>query len=283
VAGVSFTVDAGEVVGIAGPNGAGKTTLIALLLGFISPTAGRVRVDGRSPRTFAETEGVAYLPELIPLNPAWRAETAIARMATLGGVPARDVQARVDDVIARTGLTEHRKKTCRQLSKGNLQKVGLAQALLRDERVVVFDEPTHGLDPVWTQRFREIVRELRRGDRAILVASHNLDELERISDRVIIIDRGLVQRVVEINAATASETASYRIRAVAGVPALLDAFPGATQAGAGEVALSTIDLVALNAGLARAIANGALVAAVVPEATSLEREFHAAVRPRGGS
>jgi ABC-type multidrug transport system ATPase subunit len=126
-----------------------------------------------------------------------------------------------------------------------------------------------------------MVRELRRDDRAILVASHNLDELERISDRVIIIDRGLVQRVVEINAATASEAATYRIRAVAGIPALLEAFTGATETGVGELVLPTMDLVALNAGLARAIASGAIVAAVVPEATSLEREFHAVVR--GGS
>jgi ABC-type multidrug transport system ATPase subunit len=279
VHGVSFTVAPGEVVGIAGPNGAGKSTLIALLLGLITPTAGSVTIDGRVPRRFVEDEGIGYLPELIPLQPAWRADEAITRMAVLGGVPAALVKTRVDDVIERVGLSEHRRKKCKQLSKGNLQKVGLAQALLRDERVFIFDEPTHGLDPVWTQRFRELIGDLRRPDRAMLVASHNLDELERIADRVLIIDHGEIQRVVDLRAAGATVSAAYRVRVAAGADALLTAFPGALELASGEVTIPDVDLVALNRGLAWAIGAGTMVSGVVPVESALEREFRAAVRP----
>jgi ABC-2 type transport system ATP-binding protein len=182
-------------------------------------------------------------------------------------------------VIERVGLSEHRRKKCKQLSKGNLQKVGLAQALLRDERVFIFDEPTHGLDPVWTQRFRELIRDLRRPDRAMLVASHNLDELERIADRVLIIDRGEIQRIVDLREAGATVSAAYRVRAAAAAELLLRAFPGAVELTSGEVTIPDVDLVALNRGLAWAIAEGAMISAVVPVESALEREFRAAVRP----
>ncbi len=281
VTGVSFTIATGEVVGIAGPNGAGKSTLIALLLGFIAPSTGRVSIDGRPPRRFVEETGIGYLPELIPLNPAWRADEAITRMAVLGGVPASLVRGRVNDVVERVGLAEHRRKRCKELSKGNLQKVGLAQALLRDERVYVFDEPTHGLDPVWTQRFRDLIGDLRRPDRAMLIASHNLHELERVADRVVIIDRGAIQRVVDLRGAGASPTGAYRVRVAAGMPAVLAAFPAAVETTPGEVTIPAIDLAALNGGLALAIAGGAIVSAVVPAESALEREFHAAVRTPG--
>ena len=279
---VSFAIAAGEVVGIAGPNGAGKSTLIALLLGFIAPTTGTLRIDGRAPRQFVEETGIGYLPELIPLNPAWRADEAITRMAVLGGLPAAVVRARVDDVIERVGLSEHRRKRCKELSKGNLQKVGLAQALLRDERVYVFDEPTHGLDPVWTQRFRALIRELRRPDRTVLIASHNLDELERVADRVIIIDRGRIQRIVDLRGAGVTEATAYRVRAAAGAAVLLGAFPTAVEQVPGEITIPAVDLATLNRGLAWAIGEGAVISAVMPVESALELEFRSAVQPAGG-
>ena len=281
---ISFTIAPGEVVGIAGPNGAGKSTLIALLLGLLHPTTGRVTVGGMTPRTFAEQRGVGYLPELIPLNPLWRADESLRRLAVLGGIPAADAGRRVDEVIERVGLAEHRRKRCKELSKGNLQKVGLAQSLLRDEQLFVFDEPTHGLDPLWTEHFRAIIRELRRADRAMLVASHNLDELERICDRVVIIDRGRIQRVVDLHSAdVAAPAVAYRIRVASGAPALLAAFPGAKEATRGDVIVPPTDLASLNSGLARAIAGGALIAAVAPDRSALEREFHDAVSRPGGT
>ncbi len=283
VQGVTFTVEPGEVVGIAGPNGAGKSTLIALLLGLITPTEGRVRIDGRPPRRFVEEEGIGYLPELIPLSPAWRADEAITRMAVLGGIPAAEVDGRVNAVIEAVGLSEHRRKKCKQLSKGNLQKVGLAQAILRDDRVFIFDEPTHGLDPVWTQRFRELITDLRRPHRAMLIASHNLDELERVAGRVVIIDRGEIQRVVDLRSSGSTVSGAYTLRVAAGLDVVLDTFPGARATSAHEVLVPDVDVAALNSGLARAIGLGALVSAVVPVESALEREFRAAVSVGGGA
>lgn len=266
------------MVGIAGPNGAGKSTLIAMLLGFIAPDAGEIQVDGASPRAFVEREGIAYLPELITLPLGWRAADAIARLAALSGVPAATRAAECARVIEAVGIGEHADKKLKQLSKGNLQRLGLAQALLADRRVMVFDEPTHGLDPVWTARFRDIVGGLRRADRAILVASHNLDELERLCDRVAIIDRGQLQRVVsmrEADGALGTVVRKWRIRAVAGIEALAAQLPGAVVSG--QSLECTLDLAALNAGLAAAIAQGALVTAVVPSESSLEEAFRTAV------
>jgi ABC-type multidrug transport system ATPase subunit len=281
---VTFTIPAGEVMGLAGPNGAGKSTMIALMLGLFSPTMGRVRLDGREPREYSETVGVGYLPELIPLDPSWKADEAIRRMAVLAGVPASEVTARVEDVIDLVDLGDHRRKRCKQLSKGNLQKVGLAQSLLMDSRAYVFDEPTHGLDPVATQRFRDIIGKLRRPDRAMLIASHNLNELESICDRVAIIDRGRIQRIVDLRSATAAEVVfAYRVRVASGAAALIAAFPGAVETGPGDVSIPPVDLRTLNDRLAQAIAGGALVSMVNPAKSALEREFHEAVRRRDGA
>jgi len=192
----SLQIVEGEILGIAGPNGAGKSTLISLLLGYIRPTHGSVRIDGLDPRVYVERNGIGYLSELMSINPNWKAEGALARFATLAGVEPGRIPDRVNAVIEQLGIGEHRLKKIKALSKGNLQRLGLAQALLRDERIMVLDEPTHGLDPVWTQRFRGIVEDLRKPGKTVIIASHNLDELQRLADRVAIIDRGRLQRVV---------------------------------------------------------------------------------------
>ena len=127
------------------------------------------------------------------------------------------------------GLEEHRKKDVRQLSKGTLQRLGLAQALIGDTDLVVLDEPTHGLDPLWTQRFRDIVRELRRPGRCILIASHDLDELERLADRVAILHQGRLERVVTAGVGAADEEpAVYRISATGADQVIARIFPSAT-------------------------------------------------------
>jgi ABC-2 type transport system ATP-binding protein len=275
----SLEIRAGEVFGLAGPNGAGKSTLISLLLGFLGPSEGSVHIDGLDPRRYVSRFGVSYLSELVNIPPTWRVESALRRYGTLAGVPADALDARVETMIQSLGLPEHRAKRVRQLSKGNLQRLGLAQALLGEDRVVVLDEPTHGLDPVWTQRFRDVVDELRRPDRAILIASHNLDELARLADRVGIIDRGRLQRVVDVraNERVVTEGAPYRIvvsRGDALVPAM---FPQARELGSGEFEVGALSLDEINAGLARLIAGGALIRAVYPVHSALEQQFREAV------
>jgi ABC-2 type transport system ATP-binding protein len=279
---LTLTLSRGEVVGVAGPNGAGKTTLISLLLGYLRPTRGQVRVDDLPPRTWIERHGAAYLAELIAIPGRWTVEAALRRYTVLAGVPRARAGERVESLLTDFGLADQRAKRARELSKGNLQRLGLAQALASESDLVVLDEPTHGLDPLWTQRFRDVVRTLRRPSRMILIASHNLDELERLADRVLILHQGRVERVVLAGAgltgAAASTVVVYRLALAAPHPALGHVFPEATAV-EGRSAEWVIrgDLTALNLGLAQLVAAGAVVAAFAPEESRLESEFRAAV------
>ena len=274
----SLQVREGEIFGIAGPNGAGKSTLIAMLLGYLRPTSGTLEIEGLPARAYVERHGIGYLSELIAINPKWRADRALVRFATLAGIPESQVAAQVDRVIALLGLEEHREKKIKALSKGNLQRLGLAQALLREERILVLDEPTHGLDPVWTQKFRDIVGDLRRPDRTILIASHNLDELQRLADRVAIIDHGRLQRVVSTGFEHAQESVTrFRIALASGQERIQEVFPGAEPAGKSEYAVTVRNIQELNASLADLIGRGALISSVVPERSVLEQQFREAV------
>ncbi|HRN52453.1 MAG TPA: ABC transporter ATP-binding protein [Gemmatimonadaceae bacterium] len=279
VSNITLELKRGEVLGIAGPNGAGKSTLINMLLGFLSPDDGHIAIDGLAPRSYVQRNGVAYLPELMTWPLTWRTDEALRRMAILAGIPAERRAAEVERVIAAVGIGEHRRKRLKALSKGNLQRVGLAHALLTDRQMVIFDEPTHGLDPVWTARFRDIVGGIRRDDRAVLIASHNLDELERLCDRVAIVDHGAIQRVVEVRAgAGISAPRRWRIRVTQAPDAIAAAFPGATVNGMDIEC--TADVAGLNAGLAAAITAGALITAIAPAESSLEEAFRSAVTLR---
>jgi ABC-type multidrug transport system ATPase subunit len=276
---LTLAVQPGEVFGLAGPNGAGKSTLISLLLGFLGPTTGNVRIHGLAPRRFVERHGIGYLSELVNIPPAWRVQQALHRYALLAGVPAGELHTRITRSITSLGLEEHRTKRVRQLSKGNLQRLGLAQALLHDERVVVLDEPTHGLDPVWTQRFRGIVQELRRPDRIILIASHNLDELARLADRVAILDHGRLQRVVAMRGAEAEtgDRAPYRLVVARGGELVGEVFPGAQRIGRDEYELTDSSMEEINAGVATLLARGVLFRAMHPSHSALEAQFREAV------
>ncbi len=275
----TLEVQRGEVIGIAGPNGAGKSTLISLLLGFLNPTHGSVSIDGHSPRQFVERNGISYLPEFVNLPPRWKVAPVLKRMAALSGVPAGARDARTGQSIDSLGLDEHRAKTIKQLSKGNLQRVGLAQALIGEFDIVVLDEPTHGLDPVWTQRFRDIVQQLRRPERVIFIASHNLDELERLADRVAILNKGQLQRVVEHGVSTTSVAPVMWRLVFESLPAsiadvLAGGAPIAGRPGTWRVAATRTQL---SASLARLLSEGAILIECVPEESRLESEFRAAV------
>ncbi len=177
------------------------------------------------------------------------------------------------------GLGEHAAKQVRQLSKGNLQRLGLAQALAGDADVIVLDEPTHGLDPLWTQRFRDVVTELRRPDRVIVIASHNLDELERLADRVAILNKGRLQRIVE-HGATSVSPASLAWRVVFegevgfdGVLASARRVEG--RAGAWVAEASRTEM---SAALAALLASGAVLVECVPAESGLANAFRRAVQ-----
>lgn len=192
--GVTLEARAGEALGLIGLNGAGKSTLLRILLGYVRPTAGTARIAGAEPRAYAESAGIAYVPERVAVPPAWtvrRALTAYAMLADLGS----DAEERVERAIARLGLRPLAERRVGALSKGNVQRVGIAQAIVADRALMVLDEPTDGLDPLWVAELREIVGEWRAADptRTLVIASHNLAEVERLAERVLVLHDGTVR------------------------------------------------------------------------------------------
>lgn len=274
----SMEMRRGEVFGIAGPNGAGKSTLISLILGFLRPTSGQITINGLAPRAYVESQGVGYLTELVNLPPRWKVPHTLARMASLSGIATATRGVLVQGMMTRLGLEEHSNKQVRQLSKGNLQRLGLGQALLGDFEIVVLDEPTHGLDPLWTQRFRDVVADLRHPDRVVVIASHNLDELELLADRVAILNHGRLQRIVEHGTASTGATALMWRVTFEGVTDVIAVLPGATEVagrpGTWRISASRTEL---SAGLAVLLSAGALLIECSPEESRLETEFRAAV------
>ena len=279
LADLTLSIPRGEVFGIAGPNGAGKSTMLSILLGYLHPTSGRAAIDGQKPRHYIERNGVSYLTELVAIPPRWTTESALKRFAAMSDLPGSVAGERVNQAIASLGLEEHRKKQIRQLSKGNLQRVGVAQALIAGSELVIFDEPTHGLDPVWTQKFRDIVNDLRSPTRTIIIASHNLDELERLTDRVAIMSQGRLQRIV--TAGGTHTGGEYRLSLAQPSPGLLEVFPEAVPVDgrANEWAIRG-DIADLNQRLRVLLSGDVTITAFYPAHSRLESEFHAAVGER---
>ncbi|HEU0053838.1 MAG TPA: ABC transporter ATP-binding protein, partial [Longimicrobium sp.] len=264
-----------------GPNGAGKSTLIRLLLGYLRPTAGRVTIGGAAPRAYIERHGVAYVPDTVAIPPTWTVEGALRAYAALGEVD--DADARVERVMETTGLAELAGRRVAALSKGSLQRLALAQALLGERKVMVLDEPATGLDPEWIVRLRTIVAEWRAADRerVVVMASHDLDEVERMTDRVAVLAAGKVREVIDLRAAETGFPA-YRLE-VEGDAELLAAvraaFPGAVAEHGAPAAwrLEPASLDALNRGVAELLRRGVRIRALAPERETLEERYR-----RGG-
>jgi ABC-2 type transport system ATP-binding protein len=263
---VTLSVGPG-VWAIVGPNGAGKSTLLGLTLGFLRPSAGSVTIAGSSPGRYLRRHGAAYLPERFRLPPEWPVRDALRTLAGLEGVPPREAAARADAAIHRLGLAGHAAVAVGALSRGLNQRLGLAQALLADRDLVVLDEPTEGLDPLWRVRFRDLVADLRAAGRTVLVASHELAEMERIADRAILLEDGRVKDVLEVQGPAGPAT-RYRLDVDAPAEVLAIAFPDADPA-ARPLIVTVADPAELSHRLGALLAEGGILRAVVPE-TGLE-------------
>jgi ABC-2 type transport system ATP-binding protein len=193
VDGVSFTVRRGEILGLLGPNGSGKTTIMRVLTGFFPPTEGRVAVDGLDveEHPLAVRQRIGYLPENVVLYPDLSVRRFLRFCAEVKGIPARERRHRVDAVIDACGLAEVVAKPIGKLSKGYRQRVGIAQALVHQPKVLVLDEPTVGLDPRQIVEIRTLIRSLA-GSTTILLSTHILPEVSMTCGRVMIIDYGRI-------------------------------------------------------------------------------------------
>ncbi|RYY62062.1 MAG: ATP-binding cassette domain-containing protein, partial [Chitinophagaceae bacterium] len=191
VDGISFSVQPGEIVGFLGPNGAGKSTTMKMITGYLEPDDGTAVVGGvdvrRAPLDVKKKIG--YLPESNALYYDLYVREYLSFLADVHGIAHK--KARVEEVIAMTGLTPEAHKRIGQLSKGYKQRVGLAAALLHDPEVLILDEPTSGLDPNQIIEIRNVIKEQGK-NKLVLFSSHILQEVEAICDRVIIINKGVI-------------------------------------------------------------------------------------------
>ena len=190
---LDLTVKRGEIFGLLGPNGAGKTTTIKLILGLIFPTSGSVRVLDTDPRDIAAKQKIGYLPEESYLHRFLNAEETLDFYGRLFDLP-RDVRrARSEELIERVGLKHARKRPLREYSKGMVRRVGLAQCLINDPEFILLDEPTSGMDPIGSREIKDLILDLKRQGKTVLLSSHLLSDVEDVCDRVAMLYRGKLQ------------------------------------------------------------------------------------------
>jgi ABC-2 type transport system ATP-binding protein len=192
---LTLSVHDGEVFGFLGPNGAGKSTTIKLLVGLIFPTAGTAHILGKPISDIAMHQDIGYLPEQPYFYDYLTAAELLDYFARFHNLKATDRRERVARTLKKVGLETARKIQLRKYSKGMLQRVGLAQAILHDPRVVILDEPMSGLDPLGRREVRDIILELKRDGRTVLFSTHILSDAEMLCDRVGVIAGGKLRGV----------------------------------------------------------------------------------------
>ena len=281
--GVTLAIAPGEVFGIIGPNGAGKTTFLGCLLGFLRPDRGRVTIDGHAPDDLAVRRVTGYLPERLVLDRWMTGLDFLAFHHALAGLPAASRHAEAEAGLAKVGLEgEAGERPIGKYSRGMLQRLGLAQALLGNPRFVFLDEPASGVDPAGVVLFRRLLADLKGRDVTVVLNSHQLDQVERLCDRVAFVKGGRVE-AVETMAAGAAAARILRVRWAAS-----DAAPPSAEllrSAAAEAAVQLLGADRLGARFAvaddpaaarvlqRLVTAGVPVIEAMPEEGRLERLF----------
>ena len=284
---VSFTLEAGEIFALLGPNGAGKTTTLRILAGLIAPSSGSVQVDGEpmGPRSAPRLRAhIGFLTEAPGLWDRLTVRQNLLVYARLYGLSSPE--RAVETALERFEIRDRGDDRAAQLSKGLKQRVALARSILHDPRIAMLDEPTSGLDPESARDVRELILSLRERGRAVLLCTHNLDEVERVADRVAVLSTRLV--AIGTPSSLRARLFTPRVRVVLAQPA--EPFAGTLrQAGLDDVAA---DGVALSVGIAgtslttpdlvrRLVEAGASIESVLPEEPPLEDVYLKLLNPEG--
>ncbi len=189
---VDLAIEPGEIVGFLGANGAGKTTIFKMLTGLVAPTSGEVWIMGRALGTRASASPIGFLPESGCYHEFLSAEEFLRFTGTLCGMSGSRCAARIDELLELVGLTEVRQIRLRAFSKGMLQRIGIAQALINDPPLVILDEPMSGLDPIGRKQMRELILGLKAAGKTVLFSSHIVPDVELLCDRVTMLVQGSV-------------------------------------------------------------------------------------------
>lgn len=194
----NFTLEIfkGEIIGILGLNGAGKTTAMKLLCGLLRPTAGRITVFGFEPESTDAKSNIGFLPEFPYFYPYLTPVESLGYYARLSGIPHEKIKSSVHEILEKVGLKEHLQKKISEFSKGMMQRLGIAQAIVHNPELIILDEPVSGLDPLAIHDIRLIISQLNKNGKTIFLSSHSISELEKISNRVIIIVKGKIAKIV---------------------------------------------------------------------------------------
>lgn len=217
----TFSVQPGEIFGLLGPNGAGKTTIIRIILDLFKPDSGTVSILN-GPMTEAKKDRIGYLPEERGLYQEVSLERGLVYLATLKGLSHSDAKSRIDRMLERFDLGEHRHKKIKELSKGMQQKAQLIVTLVHEPELVIIDEPFSALDPVNTQMVKDLLREERDAGKTIVMCTHQMHQAEELSDRLVVIHRGHVVldgRLADIQRSYAGQ--EVIVRALAPLPATI--------------------------------------------------------------
>ena len=191
---LNLEVQEGEVYGLLGPNGSGKSTTLKVLLGLVTPTRGESKIFGEDSRDYRSHRAVGFLPESPYFYKFLTAEEILRFFGKICALRGRQLDARIGELLSLVGLEEARHRRIGGYSKGMLQRIGLAQALIQDPRLIVLDEPTAGVDPAGSRQIRDLILELKKRGKTILLTSHLLEQVQEVCDRVGIMSRGLMVR-----------------------------------------------------------------------------------------
>ena len=191
---LDLNVEAGQIYGLLGPNGSGKSTTLKIILGLVTPTRGRTQIFGRDSDQVASRESVGFLPESPYFYKYLTGEETLRFYGKLCGLHGAALKDRVEEMLALVGLTSARKRRLGGYSKGMLQRIGLAQALIQEPALLVLDEPTAGVDPAGAREIRDLILDLKSRGITVLLSSHLLGQVQEICDRIGILANGLLVR-----------------------------------------------------------------------------------------
>ncbi len=284
---LNLTVEEGEVFGFLGPNGAGKTTTLKLLMGLVIPTGGTARILGKNIDEAEVKAQIGFLPEQPYFYDYLTAKELLEYYAQLSGMDPKERSRKIDALLERVGLKDAARVQLRKFSKGMLQRVGLAQAILHDPKVVFLDEPMSGLDPMGRREVRDLIEELKQQGKTVFFSTHILSDAEALCDRVAVIHLGELRGVGRVAQLTSSVAGKVElIWNGSALPAGFSAL-GAACHMSGETMRAVVPEAQQEAALEILRQERLRIVSLTPVRSSLEEYYlqkvNAAAQPAGGA